>query len=659
LEIVLNTKVKKMTFTRSSKSRFIAITTIVVSILILVTNAATIRSSAKGNHISSTDRKLQVVFANEYTSTLDKTEYVFGEPIGLTQVSKTGVAGTPSRWDILILPEKDLQLVRNPTDFVLTAFSRLIQFNNGTVVKYLFKWGVLDNYYYSLVGNNLDYNPKELAAGTNVTIPNQTVLDTKLVVVTTERIFSSTSPGFTLKVVSVSNAFKFKLNNVNITLNKSIYKPGETIRLNFAKQSYPNPRIQTTYNLYEYMKYYKVLSSNTGTPLKFNNSTQAKYLYLGNVPETQTLDRQLITWTEPGKYQAVLFQGPEQIVLGTSSVFEVRKPSTIKNVSVVMDNTTYYPYQNMFFTIKADRELKGRVVTFSFAHANATDKDFSDSTKIIDTWTDTWQIANNEYIFSFFNTIVQPGSYKVGVTISIGPGPDYALFITKPFTVIQSRLSVTFDPPRKSFFQGESVTTIINNPDIFFFFVYRDYYSGHGIAAVNAGFPNKGPVVGPISIESFRSLNMYLPAGQYQFALFRLGNFFVDFEKDYILTLPNSNFTISPNIATVTTDKTQYKFDEQIIITVTTSRNVTLEIRPSPTHQLKLIQSNTPNITEDFSDKSNFDSSTSFTPIGNKLVGRRFVAFRTTGIFTIVVHYGLGPGQTTVWAESKRFTITT
>jgi hypothetical protein len=82
----------------------------------------------------------------------------------------------------------------------------------------------------------------------------------------------------------------------------------------------------------EYVKIYKVQSSNTGAPLKFNNSTAARYQYIANAPEFifETLDRQLITWTEPGKYQAVLFQAPEQIILGTSTVFEVRKPNTIK-----------------------------------------------------------------------------------------------------------------------------------------------------------------------------------------------------------------------------------------------------------------------------------------------------------------------------------------
>jgi hypothetical protein len=165
-------------------------------------------------------------------------------------VSNSGIPGNFTRWGIMILPERDLQLAANPTDFVLTAFTKefVSATGNGASIKYIFSWGLFDNYYYSLLGNKLNYNTKEVRAGTNVTIPFKSTLDTKLVVVITEEVFSATSNDRWLKVVSVSNAFKFKMNFINITLNKSSYKPGETLRLNFAKQAYANPRIPKELN---------------------------------------------------------------------------------------------------------------------------------------------------------------------------------------------------------------------------------------------------------------------------------------------------------------------------------------------------------------------------------------------------------------------------
>jgi hypothetical protein len=119
-----------------------------------------------------------------------------------------------------------------------------------------------------------------------------------------------------------------------------------------------------------------------------------------------------------------------------------------------MDNTTYFQSQLMLFTVKADRDLTGRILTFFYVQANATNKDFSDSTKYLDTFSEMWRYGQKEETFTFRDPLVLSGSYKVGVTISIGPGDDYALFVTKPFTVPQIKPAVTTNPPVKHSYKG-------------------------------------------------------------------------------------------------------------------------------------------------------------------------------------------------------------
>jgi hypothetical protein len=585
-----------------------------------------------------------IVAAYDAVTTSDKMEYFIGETIYFTHV---GIEASFSNH--FILPEADIPILFTsgspPRWYYRSCYAGKVSTNSSTITTDIVcSW---ENSYdifsvNALLSNNEYTSDSVFPYSTNISLITNVTLDTNFVFITYEVIGNGTD--YRYVPITVSNPFKFKLNDMNITLDKSAYVQGESMQLTF-QQSYPNA-LMPSYNFYQYIKVYQVPFSYKNDVLKFNTARQVKYVASESEPSLP-IDKQLITWQQSGNYQMVLFNKYYQIVLGVSDVFTVQKELGLKSFNVSMDNQTYHPHQPIDIEIiieGTDNQLVGRQVSFTFVGANATQRDLDDLTKVFDVFTLTWFSTSLHDSFQFRNTMVKPGFYKLFVSISsVARGTNYALHVTKAFRVLNPLIVMT-RPRRRTYIQGEVINVAFYNPYFDFSFGRREYYQ-HLSFLVSVDFPSPGdanPTL-PDIYDYFPIARGYYASGYYQNfrIVLRPGKFKIVIFRDisgqqakYMTTIRSTTITVVQNNFTVTTDKDHYKKGDTIYVKITSSRNIPLLLFPSDSWELTIKENDDPNYQYIFSYAQQFISSSSPTTLNAAID----IFWDETGVFTFTWH---------------------